>query len=70
MKTYLHGITQEEDGSVVVNMVPVSLLSSELDGETTGVSSSIGRSRHSSDGGESSTGSYLPSDLSEEVGAG
>lgn len=51
-------------------MVPVSLLSSQLDRETTWVSSSIGRSGLSSNGGESGGGLDLPSDLSEDVSAG
>lgn len=46
------GIPDEEDWSVVEDPVPVALLGLELDGETTRVTSGIGRAGLSSYGGE------------------
>jgi hypothetical protein len=36
------GITEEEDGTVIVHPIPVALLSVELDGETMGITSGVG----------------------------
>lgn len=46
-------VSQEEDGSVVVDPVHVSFLGPELDGESSRVSSYIWRTRLATDGGES-----------------
>ena len=54
--------------SALVNVVPVSLVRSELDGETSRISSGIGGSSLSSDGGESCRGGDGVSDLREELG--
>lgn len=45
-------ITDEEDGGVVEDPIPVTLISSELDGEATGVASGVGRARFTTDGRE------------------
>ena len=50
----------------LVDVVPVSLGGSELDGETSRISSGVGGSGLSSDGGESSRGGDLVSNLGEE----
>lgn len=47
-------VAQEEDGRVVVHKVQVAFLGVQLDGETTGVSGSIGGARLTSDGRETS----------------
>jgi hypothetical protein len=65
----LHGVAKEEDGRVVVDMVPVSVLGAELDRETTGVTSGIGGSTLTSDGRETSGRADLGADLCEELGA-
>jgi len=65
----LHRVSEEEDGSVVVNVIPVSFLRSQLDRETTRVTSGIGRSTLPSDSRETSGGADLGSDLREEFGA-
>jgi hypothetical protein len=46
------GVTDEEDGGVIEDPIPVTLISSELDGEATGVASGIGRARFTTDSGE------------------
>ena len=56
-----------EASSVLVDVVPVSLGRSELDGETSRISSGIGGSSLSSDGGDPSRGGDLVSDLGEEL---
>jgi len=63
----LHGVSKEEDGSVVVNVIPISLLRSQLDRETSRVTSSVGRSTLSSDSRETSSSANLGSDLREEL---
>jgi hypothetical protein len=50
----LCGVSNKEDGGVVVDMVPVSLLSSEFERESTRITSSVGRSRFTTNSGESS----------------
>jgi len=65
----LHRVAEEEDGSVVVNLVPVSVLGTKLDGETTRVTGGIGRSTLTSNSRESS-GADLGTDFGEELGAG
>ena len=45
-------VTDEEDGGVVEDPIPVPLISSELDSEATGVASGIGRARFTTDGRE------------------
>lgn len=65
----LGGVSDEKDGGVVVDPVNVSLVGVELGGETSGVSSSIGGSLLSSNGGESSEGLGLLTDLGQEIGA-
>ena len=45
-------VTDEEDGGVVEDPIPVTLISSELDSEATGVASGIGRARFTTDGRE------------------
>lgn len=52
-----------------VDMVPVALLSPELDGETTGVSCRVGGSALATDGREPSSRACLVADLAEELGA-
>lgn len=66
----LDGVSNEEDGGVVSNHVPVALLSVELDGKTSGVSLSVGRSLFSSDGGETYGDGSSLSDGVEEVSMG
>jgi hypothetical protein len=48
----LGGVTDEEDGGVVEDPIPITLISSEFDGEATRVASGIGRARFAADGGE------------------
>ena len=45
-------VTDEEDGGVVEDPIPVTFISLELDGETAGVASGIGGARFTTDGGE------------------
>lgn len=49
----LGGISDEEDRRIVEDPIPVTLIGSQLDRETTGVAGSISGSRLSTDGGES-----------------
>jgi hypothetical protein len=49
----LGGVSDEEDGGVVENPVPVTLLGPELDGEASRVTGSVRRAGLSSDGGKS-----------------
>ena len=60
-------ISQEEDWSVVGNHVPVTLIGSELDGETTWVTGTVVRTRLTTDGGESDCDRALLASL-EDVG--
>ena len=46
----LGGVSQEEDRSVVCHMIPIALLSSELDGKASGVSSAVVGSRFATHG--------------------
>lgn len=43
------GVADEKDGRVVAHHVPISLFWVELDGETTGVASGVGRAAFSAD---------------------
>ena len=45
-------VTDEEDGGVIEDPIPVTFISSELDGEATGVASGVGRARFTTDGRE------------------
>lgn len=49
-------------------MVPVSLLGSELEGESSRIAGSVGRSRFTTDSGESGRGTARVSNLGENVG--
>ena len=49
----LGGVPDEEDGGVVEDPVPVTLLGPELDGKTSRVTGSVRRAGLSSDGGKS-----------------
>lgn len=59
-------ITNEEDGSVIEHPIPVTFLSPELDGETTRVTSGIGRARFTTDSGETGSDANLLADTLEE----
>lgn len=63
----LGGVTEEEDGSVVSDKVPVALLGLELDGETTGVTGVVAGARLATDGGEADGDGALGA-LLEETG--
>jgi len=43
------GVTEEEDGSVVEDPIPIALFCSDLDGESSGIASGIGGSRFTAD---------------------
>ena len=43
-------VSQEEDWCVVCHMIPVALLGSELDGESSGVASAVVRARFATNG--------------------
>jgi len=60
-------VSQEEDWGVVGNHVPVALIGSELDGETTWVTSAIVRTRLTTDSRESDSDGTLLASL-EDVG--
>ena len=45
-------VTDEEDGGVVEDPIPVTFIGSELDGEAAGVASGVGRARFTTDGRE------------------
>ena len=63
-------ISDEEDGSVVEHPVKVSLLSSDLDGKTAGITGSIRRSKFTANSGESDCGTMSLICLCEELGRG
>jgi len=63
----LGGISQEEDGGVVGNDIPVALVSAELDGESTRVSRTVVGARLATDSGESDSDGTLLAGL-ENVG--
>mmetsp|Transcript_137763 Transcript_137763/g.194883 ORF Transcript_137763/g.194883 Transcript_137763/m.194883 type:complete len:292 (-) Transcript_137763:39-914(-) len=66
----LLGVSDEEDGGVVAGHIPVAFLSVELDGETSGISLSIGRTLLTTDGGESGEDGGSLSNLIQEFGLG
>jgi len=47
-------VTNEENGSIIEYPIPVTFISPELESETTRVTSSISRTRFSTNGGETS----------------
>lgn len=61
------GVSQEEDGRVVVDPVPVALLGVELDGEASRITGGVGRALLATDGREASNALGLLSDLAEHV---
>jgi len=63
-------VTDEEDGSVVEHPVEIALLSTDLDGETSGVAGGIGRAALATDGGETDGHLGLGSDILEELDCG
>lgn len=63
----LGGVSDEEDGGVVVDPVDVALLGVELGGETSGVSGGVGGALLATDGGESGEGLGLLANGGEEV---
>jgi len=62
----LGGVTDEEDGSVVEDPVPVALICPEFDGKATRIASGIGGSRLATDGGEADGSADAFADLLEE----
>ena len=62
-------IVDEEDGSVVADNVPVSLVGVDFDGETARVSDSICRATLTTDRGEAHSQRSLLADLGEDRGA-
>lgn len=62
-------VSQEEDGGVVGDHVPVALLSAELDRETTGVSGTVMRAGLATNGGESNADGALLAGLEEVCNA-
>lgn len=60
-------IPDEEDGCVVVNPIPIALISIELDRETSRVTSSVWRTLLTTDGGETGDQGGLLADLAEHV---
>lgn len=56
-------ITNEEDRSVVEDPIPVTFVSPEFEGETTRVTSGIGRARFTTDSGETSSDANLLADI-------
>jgi hypothetical protein len=60
-------ITYEEDGGVVENPVPVTLICFQLDRETTGIASSVRRARLPSHRGETDSCRNLLADLMEQL---
>lgn len=63
-------VANEEDRSVVEYPVPVAFLSPDLDGEPTGIASSVCRSALASDGGETDGQFRLVPNFVEELGTG
>lgn len=63
-------VAEEEDWGVVVDPIPVTFLSIELDGETAWVASGIWRSLLTTDSGEAGDGLGLLADLVEHVDDG
>lgn len=59
-------ITDEEDGSVVEDPIPVTFLGPKLDRETTRVTSSVGGSRFTTDSGETGGNADLLSNTLEK----
>lgn len=59
-------VPDEEDWGVVEDPVPVTFLRPQLDGETTGVTSGVGRSRLATDGGEADGGTNFLANTLEE----
>lgn len=59
-------VTDEEDGSVVEDPIPVTFLGPELDSKTARVTSSIGRAGFTADGGETSSNANLLANTLEE----
>ena len=62
------GITDEEDGSVVSDHIPVALFGVEFDGESTGVTFGVSGSFFASDGGESEEDGCHFADIAEKLG--
>lgn len=60
----------KENGGVVSDHVPVTLLGVELDGETTGIAGSIGRTLLTSDGRETGEERGALADTVQELGLG
>lgn len=63
-------ISQEEDWSIVVNPVPVTLVSVELHGEASRIPSSVGRALFASDGRETNYGVGLLANTAEHISGG
>lgn len=59
-------VANEEDGSVIEDPIPVALIGLEFDGESTGVSSSIGGPGFASNGRETYSGANFFAYLMEE----
>ena len=66
-KRELRRVAEEEDGCVVVNPIPIALISIELDRETSRVTSSVWRTLLTTDGGETGDQGGLLADLAEHV---
>lgn len=66
----LHGVLDEEHRSVVSDHVVVTLLSVELDGESSGITIAIVGATLSSDSGESEEDGSLFTDLVKELSLG
>lgn len=66
----LDRVADEENGRVVVNPVPVSLLGVELDRETSGITSRIGRALLTTNSRETGKSLGLLADLVEHVDGG
>jgi len=64
----LGGVSDEEDGGVVTNHIPVTFFSVELDGKTSGISFSISRTLFTTDSGESSENGSSLSDGVQKFG--
>lgn len=59
-------VSDEEDWGVVEDPVKVALVCPDLDGEPTGITGSVGRTRLASDGGETDGGACLHASFAEE----
>lgn len=66
----LGGVTDEENGSVVEDPIPVSLAGAQLDGEATGIARGIGTTRLATDSGETDGGAHLRTDVAQNGGGG